>query len=161
MRILITGTPGAGKTRLAHRLGEDLGIPVFSVLEEAKRRERIASYEGDTAIISEDTVEQIASALDIEHDTFILEGHMSHYARGDLVICVVCEIGELTRRLRMRGYTEEKVRENVDAEIFRVCQVEAAEQGHEPIIVDSTRDDTRAYTRLVERLRQEGLGHDR
>ena len=41
----------------------------------------------------------------------------------------------LKKRLEARKYSEQKVRENLDAEIFDVCQQEALENGHKPIVV--------------------------
>ena len=36
----------------------------------------------------------------------------------------------LKKRLEKRGYSKEKVRENLDAEIFDTCRIEALEAGH-------------------------------
>ena len=47
----------------------------------------------------------------------------------------VLETMDLKKRLEKRGYSKQKIRENMDAEIFDVCLNEAKEEGHKIKIV--------------------------
>lgn len=70
----------------------------------------------------------------------VIDSHLSHYLPKRYVdLCVVtkCDLKKLEKRLRKRGYSKEKIRENLDAEIFDICLEEAGESGHKVIIVDT------------------------
>ena len=71
----------------------------------------------------------------------IIDSHLSHYLSKkyvDLCIVAKCDIKELKRRLESRGYDKNKVRENLDAEIFDVCLSEAKEMKHKVFTIDTT-----------------------
>ena len=71
----------------------------------------------------------------------IIDSHLSHYLPKkyvDLCIVAKCNIKELKRRLERRGYDKNKVRGNLDAEIFDVCLSEAKEMKHKVFTIDTT-----------------------
>lgn len=152
MRVFITGTPGTGKSSLAASLGDRFSHPVFNVGVKARVMGLIESHddEYDADVIDESSVERIAQAIERKHDDFILEGHMAHYAKprdGAILICATCPIEILKERLIERGYGPEKVRENLDAEIFQVCRTEAEEAGWVVLIYDSSVEDPDEFAR--------------
>ena len=57
-------------------------------------------------------------------------------------MCIVtkCELRELKNRLKNKKYPKEKIRENMDAEIFDVCLNDAKENKHKIITIDTTKD---------------------
>ena len=63
-------------------------------------------------------------------DGFV-EGHISHLLPADRVIVIRCRPDILQGRLRMRNYSEEKIQENLEAEILDVILVETLEL-HDP-----------------------------
>ena len=70
----------------------------------------------------------------------IIDSHLSHYLskeHTDLCIVTKCNLKVLERRLKKRGYSKTKIRENLDAEIFRICHNEALEKSHNVIVVDT------------------------
>ena len=58
----------------------------------------------------------------------------------DLCIITKCNLKVLEKRLKNKKYSKEKIRENMDAEIFDVCLNEAKENKHKIMIVDTTKD---------------------
>jgi len=56
-------------------------------------------------------------------------------------LCIVtkCDLKKLESRLKKRKYSQSKIRENLDAEIFDVCLNEAKENGHKIMVVDTTK----------------------
>ena len=50
-----------------------------------------------------------------------------------------CDIGELNKRLKKRKYSQAKIRENLQAEIFNICYNEAFEGKHKIITIDATK----------------------
>jgi len=135
--IIVTGTPATGKTTLAKKIASDKGyryIDVNSIIEE-KGLSTGYDEARDCKII--DTDRLIEELLKIDGDV-VIDSHLSHNMPKDKVDrCIVtkCPLPTLKKRLEERGYSEEKIRENLDAEILDVCEVEARENGHEVEIV--------------------------
>lgn len=129
--LLIGGTPGTGKTSVAHLLGERLGRSVINLGQVAKdgncHRDRDDAR--DTFVIDEDClVDAIERIIDEETSDLIIEGHYIDLVpsrRVERVFVLRVHPDELLERLRERGYPEEKVNENVESEIFGVCQLDA------------------------------------
>jgi len=72
----------------------------------------------------------------------IIDSHLSHYLPSkyvDLCIVTKCELMELKNRLKKKKYSKDKVRENLDAEIFDICLNEAKENKHKIITIDTTK----------------------
>jgi adenylate kinase len=70
--------------------------------------------------------------------TAILVGHLAHLVTTDVVIVLRCRPSVLAARLRSRGYPEQKVAENAEAEAIDVILVESAETGREVYEIDTT-----------------------
>jgi len=115
----ISGTPGTGKSAIAAEL-EQRGHPVVHATETTREFIIEADRERDTVIIDEEA--WIASFKAV--DGFV-EGHLAHLLPCDLVIILRCRPDILKSRLEKRGYREEKIRENAEAEALDVILVEA------------------------------------
>ncbi|MCJ7818076.1 MAG: adenylate kinase family protein [Candidatus Thorarchaeota archaeon] len=129
--ILIGGTPGTGKTKVAKVLGSRLSIAVFALGELADKSGCISAQDKarDTGIIDEDClVEAIIDLVDDKSKRFVIEGHYIDLVPSSSVQWVFIlrtHPETLTARLTERGYNEEKVKENVEAEVLGVCQLDA------------------------------------
>ncbi len=70
----------------------------------------------------------------------IIDSHLAQVLPAAMVgLCIVVQcpnLKKLQRRLVTRGYSTKKVRENLDAEIFQVCLIEALERKHKILKVD-------------------------
>lgn len=68
----------------------------------------------------------------------ILDSHMSHFLSpkfADFCLVKKCKLNLLEKRMKKKGFSRKKIRENLDCEIFDVCLTEAKELGHRVIIV--------------------------
>ena len=144
MIIIITGTPGTGKTSLAKALARKLKIKYLDVnriIKEYKLRE---AYERkrQTYIVDEKKLSKILIGIIKREKDLIIDSHLSHFIpRKHIDICIVTktDLKVLKKRLEKRKYSKAKVKENLEAEIFEICHTEAQDQGHNIILVDTTK----------------------
>jgi adenylate kinase len=121
----ITGTPGTGKSSAADELALR-GYPVVRLAETVKEYVVGEDRERDTRIIDEDRWTR--EFIPVEG---FVEGHLAHLLPCDRVVVLRCRPDRLLARLRSRGYSEEKCRENAEAEALDVCLIETLER-HDP-----------------------------
>ncbi len=72
----------------------------------------------------------------------IIDSHLSHYLpRKYVSLCIItkCDIKELNKRLRKKKFSQSKIQENLQSEIFDVCLNEARQRKHKIIIIDTTK----------------------
>ena len=142
--IIVTGSVCSGKTTLAKKLAKRRNYKYVDVNKIIKENKLSESYDAilDSYIVDEDKlVEVLKDLIKKSKKQLIIDSHMSHHLPKEFVeLCIVtkCELKELKRRLQARKYSEAKIRNNLDAEIFDVCLVEAKEAGHIIRIVDTT-----------------------
>lgn len=145
--IIVTGTPGTGKTRTAKRLAREKGYKYFDInklirennLREEYDRKR-QTYNVDVKKLNKLLLRIIEDEKGKKTKGIVLDSHLSHYlppAYADLCIVTKTELKKLRNRLEKRGYSKNKVRENLDCEIFDVCLQEAREEGHKIKIINT------------------------
>lgn len=151
--IIVSGTPGTGKTTIAKKLAKKNKyeyIDVNKIIDEYNKKYKIIfgyDKKRDSKIID---VEELNKALinvikkkkKEKIKGIIIDSHLSHYLPTkyvDLCIITKCNLNELKKRLEKRGYSKKKVRENLDAEIFDICRNEAIEMGHKLKIIDTSK----------------------
>ncbi|MBS1267114.1 MAG: putative adenylate kinase [Candidatus Woesearchaeota archaeon] len=143
MIIIVTGSPGTGKTHLSKRLAKELNydyIDVNKIIDEHKLSDGY-DKKRDCKIIDIDKLNKIL--LNTEKKNLIIDSHLSHYLpakKVDLCIVTKCDISILKKRLEKRGYDKNKIRENLDCEIFDNCLMQAQEKNHKIKIVDTTNE---------------------
>jgi len=155
--IIITGIPGTGKTKLSVELAKKLNFKYIDVNKIIKRYNLARSYDKkrktkivdikklNKALIKEinNYKQSFKNKIDIKKikNGIIIDSHLSHYLPKkyvDLCIVTKCTLKELQRRLKKRKYSKEKIRENLDSEIFDICLNEAKENKHKILIIDAT-----------------------
>lgn len=145
--IIITGTPGTGKSTYGKKLAREKGYEYFDIndlikknrLHEGYDRSK-KSYDVDVKKMNCFLLRLIQEEKDNKTKGIILDSHLSHYLPATYVnLCIVmkCDLKKLKKRLEKRKYSKSKVRENLDCEIFDVCLNEAKEAGHKLKVVKS------------------------
>jgi adenylate kinase len=143
MIIAVSGTPGTGKTKVAKALAKALGYNYVDVKKLIEDKKLSLGYDRKRQCLVVDPKRVNKTLMEVigKKDS-VVDSHLSHYLPQKYVgLCIIttCKLGELERRLKKRGYSKSKVRENLDAEIFEVCRCEAAEVGHELLVIDTTK----------------------
>ncbi len=145
--ILIGGSPGTGKSEVAEVLGTRLKAEVISMSDLAQRKGCISARDDarDTDIIDEDClVEAIMDEVEGKPHRIIVEGHYIDLVPNRSVehaFVLRTHPDTLRERLLARGYSKEKVFENVEAEVIGVCQMDAIEAfGEEKVFEIDTTD---------------------
>ncbi len=149
MLIALTGTPGVGKTTVARVLMKR-GYRVLSVNELAEKFNCVIGEEEGCKVVD---VEKLAEEVrKIVRGVTIVEGHLSHLLKPNVAIVLRCNPIELKRRLESKGWSEEKVLENVEAELIDVILVEALEEVGEVYEIDTTNSSPDEVANAVEEI---------
>jgi adenylate kinase len=137
--ICVTGTPGSGKTFYAKKIADALSFKYVDVKEVIKKNKLDGKFDKKRDCNIIDTKKLNEVLIKLKGDV-VIDSHLSHYLLPkfvDYVVVVKCELKELKKRLEERGYSNNKIRENLDCEIFDICLTEAMESGHEVFIIEN------------------------
>ena len=138
MLIGLTGTPGTGKTSVSRLLEQKRNWKVIHLNDLIKEKhlytetdEKRDAVIADMELIREYLLEtsdgdELKGEHRDENEVVIIESHLAHHI-ADIVIVLRAFPPELEMRLKTRGYSEEKIKENVEAEALDVILVEAFE----------------------------------
>lgn len=166
--IIVTGTPGCGKTSHSKDLVEALGSKYrhFSISDYAKEAKLIESYDEtlDTSVLNEDKLLDLLEP-ELRKGGVIIDWHVCEIFPErlvDLVVVLRTDNSLLFDRLKARGYKDNKIQENLDAEIMEVLLQEAQESYAKEIVVVLASDTQEDREQNVERLEQwvENWTHD-
>ncbi|ODV63677.1 nucleoside-triphosphatase [Ascoidea rubescens DSM 1968] len=139
--IIITGTPGCGKTSHCEMLvGMLAEVKHFSISDIAKERKCIAAHDKlrDCDIVDEDKLlDEIED--DLEEGGILVDWHACEIfpeSLIDLVVVLRCKTDVIYDRLTERGYKNSKIQENLDVEIMEIIVEEARDNYDSSIIVE-------------------------
>jgi adenylate kinase len=129
--LIISGTPGTGKTTVSNNISNYIEAKVISLNELAISENLIEKYDTkrDTSVINDEKVINFLINLIEDYkkedpEFLIIESHFSDIVPEqfiNFVIILRCDPDELYERLKTRGYKKEKIRENVQSEILGNC----------------------------------------
>ncbi len=139
--IVISGTPGTGKTTWAKVLAKKLGYNRLDLHDYYKEISTGYNRSKQAYDIDLKKFEKLVKGL---KENTILDSHIAHLLpKIDLCIVLTCSnLKKLEKRLKARKYSKRKARENLDAEIFQICLNEAKENGHKVIEFDTAKKIT-------------------
>src|SRR3989338_1960326 len=155
--VAISGTPGTGKTSIAKELSLSKRWKLIEISKFAKKHGLYEKYDRarQTYIVDASHLvrhlKQAIMALQ-GHNGIIVDGHMAHFLPAsyvDLCVIVKADLHTIINRLRKRGYSATKVRENLDSEIFDICLEEARSFGHRPLILDTGKKTIKTLAKKI------------
>ncbi|KAL9271231.1 Adenylate kinase isoenzyme 6-like protein [Drosera capensis] len=155
--ILITGTPGTGKTTMSSALAEAAGLRHIEVGELVKQKtlhhgwdEELECHVIDEDLVCdemEDMMESGGNIVDYHGCDFFPERWF------DRVVVLQTDNTILYDRLSKRGYTGSKLSNNIECEIFQILLEEAKESYPHDMVVAMRSDTIDDITRNVEVLK--------
>ncbi|KAJ3091407.1 hypothetical protein HK100_007183 [Physocladia obscura] len=138
--ILVTGTPGTGKTVTAAAVAQSTGLQHVEVgrivAEKALHHGRDEAF--DTLLLDEDRVVDELEPL-MRHGGCVVDHHSCDFFPErwfDLVVVLRANNEVLYPRLEARGYSQKKITENIECEIMDVVRLEAHDSYHPDIVVE-------------------------
>lgn len=134
MIILITGTPGVGKTTVSSILVEKTDAYLININELVDEKHLYTGIDEERGykIVDLDALfnemGEIIETVDGPDKHVIVEGHLSHlFENSDLVIVLRANPDILKDRMKTKGWKAAKIRENIEAEAIDVCSYESFE----------------------------------
>ena len=125
--IVISGTPGVGKTRISLRLASILNAKYINLSDFAIENKLYQYFdtERSTYVIDEDILRREISRIIKDYEGYvIIDSHYGEIVDDDLVekiFILRLNPRDLLKRLESKGWSKEKVRENVEAEVLGIC----------------------------------------
>lgn len=141
--IAISGAVGTGKTTYAKKLAKEKKlkyINIGDIIDEYKLSKKYDKKLDCKIVDVKDLVKVLIKLL--KKNKLVIDGHLSHYLPKEYVekcIIMKCDISELKKRLEKRKYSKNKIRQNLDVEIFDLILEEAKELGHKIKVVDTSK----------------------
>ena len=164
--ILVTGTPGVGKTSLAMLLVENLNDELKSdksfvyinlgKLIKDKKLYDTWNDEYDVPEFDEDKILEELEPLMIEGG-YVIDFHSVYFFPEDLVNLVVllrCDNTILYDRLKSRGYNEKKIKENIECEIMEVTSDDVRDNFPESKIIELRNEYNESIVNNIEQIIQ-------
>ena len=143
--IVVSGSVGTGKTLVSKKLARKYNLFYFNINDFIKGNKLYDSYDRKRQTFVVDTrklIPILINAIKKSKRVIIFDSHLSHYIpRKYVKLCIVCkcDLNKLKTRLEKRKYSKDKIRENLDVEIFDVILNEAKEFKHKIKVIDTTK----------------------
>lgn len=131
MKIIITGVPGTGKTSVARELKKKLNLKLIEIAKLVKEKSLTSGYDKkmkckvvDLKKLKNEIRKKVKGLKN-----FIIEGHLACEIgiSADYVFVLRCFKDELKRRLKKRGYSKDKINENILSELLDYCYIKVKE----------------------------------
>ncbi|GAV55182.1 hypothetical protein ZYGR_0AS05060 [Zygosaccharomyces rouxii] len=155
--LLITGTPGCGKSTTSELLQRRLSdFQYYDISDFAQKNDCCEGYDKGrkSHIVDEDKLLDLLEPL-LRKGGNIIDWHVNDIFPErliDLVVVLRCENSTLYQRLNKRGYHQAKIDENIDAEIMGVVMQDALDSYEKEIVVELTSDTTEQMENNVDRI---------
>ncbi|MEK6940348.1 MAG: adenylate kinase family protein [Nanoarchaeota archaeon] len=134
--IIVSGVPGTGKTTLAKKLSKEKNLKYIDVNALIKKNKLANGFDRrlHSKIVDVKKLNKLLiGIIKKSKKDLIIDSHLAHYLpKRYVTLCIVTKtsISKLRNRLKKRRYSKVKIEENVDAQNFDICFIEAKELGH-------------------------------
>lgn len=170
MIIVVTGTPGVGKSTISRILATRLGAVHVDLSALALREGLILRWdeERETAVADLDRLKKRLEEMASSDHPLVVEGHYAPDVippqEATFIFVLRKDPWKLKGELESRGYNREKVMENVTAEVLDVCLTETvAAYGEErvseiDVTYESSEEVVEELLSIIRRGKPTGVG---
>ena len=151
MKISITGVTTIGKTTVSKQLAKEIDFRHIEINELAKKLKAYDGYDKKRQSKILD-IKKLKTEIKKIKDDIILDGHVSHLFKTDLVIVLRCNPKKLKRKLNKKYSNEFKIKENLDAEILGVITSEALENNKNVYEIDITDKTVKQTIDIIKKI---------
>ncbi|RKO91722.1 AAA domain-containing protein, partial [Blyttiomyces helicus] len=156
--ILVTGTPGTGKTTTAELAAIATGLVHVEVGKLVKEKALHQGWDDEfqSWLLDEDKVVDELEAQ-MQAGGVIIDHHGCDFFPErwfDLVVVLRATNEVLYPRLEKRGYSAKKIDENIEAEIMQVVLEEARESYRAEIVVELTSESVAEMEQNVQHIEE-------
>jgi adenylate kinase len=120
MRIVITGTPGTGKTTIAKELGKQLRLPVIHINDYVKKHKLVLRKTDHTLMVDTKKLKKR-----LEKENGIIEGHLAcEFGLPRTRVIVLRRHPRLLQKYyKKKRYSKQKQRDNLECEALDYCSI--------------------------------------
>lgn len=163
MRIIITGTPGTGKTKIAQELAERTGWELVDLRKFVNQNNLFTIESGHKTVDTKQFRKSLLPHLR-QFSDYIVEGHLACEIElpADFIIVLRTHPKTLKARMQKRKYNKKKLNENLEAEMLDYCtqRVEFV-YGKTPLELDTTkRTVPQCATEILKAIKQRKIKID-
>ncbi|KAJ8327541.1 factor activating pos9 [Batrachochytrium dendrobatidis] len=154
--ILITGTPGTGKTTTSELVAIATGLHHLEVGKLVKEKQLHDGFDDtyQSFMINEDKVVDELEEI-MAQGGVVVDHHGCDFFPErwfDLVVVLTCNNTTLYDRLQSRGYSDKKIQDNVECEIMQVVADEARESYEANIVIEMLSETVDNMEQNVDRI---------
>uniref|UniRef100_A0A1I7T4A7 Adenylate kinase isoenzyme 6 homolog n=1 Tax=Caenorhabditis tropicalis TaxID=1561998 RepID=A0A1I7T4A7_9PELO len=156
--ILITGSPGTGKSTLGQQVAEKLGFEFIEISKEVRENQLQGEFDEqyNCHVLDEDKLlDHISERMDSDDGGIVVDYHgcdLFPERWFDVVVVLRCSTEKHYDRLQTRGYSDFKIKENVECEIFGTLLEEAKESYKEEIVHELQSETPEQMEENVEKI---------
>ncbi|GJP37850.1 hypothetical protein CLOM_g23888 [Closterium sp. NIES-68] len=156
--VLITGTPGTGKTSTSQLVAEATGLRHVNVGDVVRQKELHEGWDDvyDCFVLDEDKLlDELEESMGA--GGMVVDHHSCDFFPErwfDLVVVLQTDNSVLYDRLHARGYSGKKLQSNMECEIMQVLLEEARDSYKESIVHAMQSDSLEDMERNVAKIKQ-------
>ncbi len=160
MNLLITGTPGTGKTLISKELGKIIKSKVINEKDFALKNKLGCFNDENELELPVLALQKKANSFLLKNKNIIFEGHVfcETKLKVDLVIVLKVNPEDLELRLEGRRYSPEKIMDNVFCEGIDYClkYVKKNYSKNKIILINSNPDFRFTLANILDELEKKG-----
>ncbi|MFH1694931.1 MAG: AAA family ATPase [Candidatus Micrarchaeota archaeon] len=155
MKIIITGTPGTGKTVIGKKLAGKLKYELVNEKDFALKT-KTGKRKGKEIEIDTEKFEKKMNKWLKEKKQIIIEGHLlcEMKIKADLVFLLRAKREILEKRLKKKGYNEVKIQDNIFCEETGYCRKKALKNYNKVIEVRNEKSLNSSLQKILKKIRK-------
>ena len=153
MTIALTGTPGIGKTTVSEVL-KQRGYKILDLNNFIKEKGLRGDKDIDRSSFEVDTrhLKEVYHRENLNPD--LVEGHLAHHLSLSPTVVLRCSPSELEKRMNKKGWNEDKIEENLEAEMLDTILIESLEICEDVYEIDTTGKSPKEVASAIEEIMQ-------